>query len=200
MRSVVSILNGTHLTLLVAVGGVVAASLIVDVVGGVSTSLRLRRLMSALASVPDLQSALRLAVADVALTVAYEVDAVPAVGAVRVTRRGAPSPPPTALQMSTPVRVDGDGQFSYPLPWADDEQSSFVETRDTYVELLRAAGFTVRRDEDRLAAVVAAGPPEPGSLTQVDLFGPEFAVRMANNRAGALAGLLSPVLIVAVAA
>lgn len=93
----------------------------------------------------------------------------------------------------------GDGQFSYPLPWADDERSSFVETRDAYVDLLRAAGFTVRHDEDRLAAVTAAGPPEPGSLTQVDLFGPEFAVRMANNRADALAGLLSPVLIVAAA-
>jgi signal transduction histidine kinase len=111
----VSMLHGTHLTLLVALCGVVAASLIADLVAGLSTSLRLRRLMCALASVPDLQGALRVAVADDNLTVAYEVDAEvehdapghPAAGAVRVTRHGAPSPPPTARQMSTPVRVDG---------------------------------------------------------------------------------------------
>lgn len=111
----ISILHGTHLTLLVALCGVVAASRIADLVAEVSTSLRLRRLMSALASVPDLQGALRVAVADDDLTIAYKFDAEgdhdaaghPAPDAVLVTRHGAPSPPPTARRLSTPIRVDG---------------------------------------------------------------------------------------------
>ena len=46
----------------------------------------------------------------------------------------------------------GDGALTYPLPWADDESSSFVETRERYAELLTAAGFRVEVDEDRTAA------------------------------------------------
>ncbi len=54
----------------------------------------------------------------------------------------------------------GDGELTYPLPWADDDSSSFVETRERYVELLQAAGFRIERDEDRTAAV--AGSPATG--------------------------------------
>src|ERR1700712_4913527 len=43
----------------------------------------------------------------------------------------------------------GDGELTYPLPWAEDESSSFVETRQTYAELLQAAGFAIDMDEDR---------------------------------------------------
>ncbi|MGV3758996.1 MAG: SAM-dependent methyltransferase, partial [Actinomycetota bacterium] len=53
----------------------------------------------------------------------------------------------------------GDGELVYPLPWADDASSSFVETRDRYASLLEGAGFVVEHEEDRTAANAAAGPP-----------------------------------------
>ena len=89
------------------------------------------------------------------------------------------------------------GELDYPLPWADNEQSSFVESREQYTKLLSSAGFVVERDEDRTAALASAGPPAPGSLTPGDLFGAGFAERVGNNLAATRAGILSPVLIVA---
>lgn len=94
----------------------------------------------------------------------------------------------------------GDGDLPYPLPWADDERSSFVEQPERYAELLAAAGFTLELDEDRTAAVAAAGSPPPGALTPGDLFGPAFATRIANNVVAATDGTLGAVLMVATAA
>lgn len=91
----------------------------------------------------------------------------------------------------------GAGELTYPLPWADDEASSFVEPRERYASLLAEAGFTVEHDEDRAAAVGEAGPPPPGALTPADLFGPAFAERIGNNLSAMFAGTLSPVLMVA---
>jgi hypothetical protein len=45
----------------------------------------------------------------------------------------------------------GDADLTYPLPWADDETSSFVETRERFPELLEAAGF-----EERIGNNIAA--------------------------------------------
>lgn len=91
----------------------------------------------------------------------------------------------------------GDGELVYPLPWADDESSSFVDTRQRYVELLERAGFSVEHDEDRTAANAASGPPPPGALSPAELFGPGFGERLGNNIAAAMAGTLSAVLMVA---
>jgi SAM-dependent methyltransferase len=91
----------------------------------------------------------------------------------------------------------GDGDLTYPLPWAEDDSSSFVERRDRYVELLRTAGFQIEMDEDRTAAVAAGGPPAAGALTPAVLFGPGFAERIRNNLAATAAGILGSVLIVA---
>lgn len=91
----------------------------------------------------------------------------------------------------------GDGELVYPLPWADDEASSFVETRQRYAELLDSAGFSVEHDEDRTAANAAGGPPAPGALGPGDLFGPGFEERLGNNIAAAMTGTLSAVLMVA---
>jgi MPBQ/MSBQ methyltransferase len=91
----------------------------------------------------------------------------------------------------------GDGELTYPLPWAEDDTSSFVETRERYAALLQAAGFRIERDEDRTVDVAAAGPPLPGALTPGDLFGPGFAERIGNNIAATMNGILAPVLIIA---
>lgn len=91
----------------------------------------------------------------------------------------------------------GDGELTYPLPWADDEASSFVERREQYIELLEEAGFRIEHDEDRTAANAAGGPPPPGTLSPADLFGPGFAERLGNSNSAAMAGTLSAVLLVA---
>jgi ubiquinone/menaquinone biosynthesis C-methylase UbiE len=89
----------------------------------------------------------------------------------------------------------GDADLTYPMPWAEEKSSSFVERRERYRELLEATGFTIESDEDRTAAV--AGPPEPGALTPAALFGSGFAERIGNNITATVAGALAPILIVA---
>ena len=91
----------------------------------------------------------------------------------------------------------GDGELGYPLPWADDEAASFVETRQRYAESLASAGFRVEHDEDRTAGIFAGGPPSPGALSPGDLFGPAFEERVGNNIAAFMAGTLGAVLMVA---
>ena len=47
------------------------------------------------------------------------------------------------------VMRTGDGPLPMPLPWADSEATSFVETPETYRALLAAAGFRVADERDR---------------------------------------------------
>jgi cyclopropane fatty-acyl-phospholipid synthase-like methyltransferase len=82
----------------------------------------------------------------------------------------------------------GEGDLPYPLPWAEDERSSFVETVADYRAHLEAAGFTVEDAEDRTPATL--GPPPAGPLSNVVVFGPRFGHRIANNVAATKAGLL----------
>jgi SAM-dependent methyltransferase len=94
------------------------------------------------------------------------------------------------------------GDLPFPMPWADDERSSFVETQAQYVAALEAAGFVVESTDDRTDEV--AGPPGAGPgpadgppLTPGVIFGPGFAERIANNVAATTAGLLRAVELVA---
>ncbi|MGD9755808.1 MAG: class I SAM-dependent methyltransferase, partial [Acidimicrobiia bacterium] len=91
----------------------------------------------------------------------------------------------------------GEGELPYPLPWADDEATSFVGTRTHYVELLADSGFHLEHEEDRTAANASGGPPPPGALGPGVLFGSAFAERLANNVAAASRGTLGAVLLVA---
>lgn len=91
----------------------------------------------------------------------------------------------------------GTGELTFPLPWADDESSSFVETRERYRELLGAAGFVVDHEEDRTAANAAAGPRPEGRMDPGILFGPGFEERIGNNIGAAMTGTLGAVLLVA---
>jgi MPBQ/MSBQ methyltransferase len=82
----------------------------------------------------------------------------------------------------------GEGGLPYPLPWAEDERSSFVETPADYRAHLEAAGFEVEDLEDRTPATL--GPPPPGPVSNAVVFGPPFVQRVANNVAATKAGLL----------
>lgn len=107
----------------------------------------------------------------------------------RVLRPGA------ALAVFDQMRV-GAGDLPYPLPWAVDERSSFVESPDDYAQHLMDAGFTIEVTEDRTPSI---GPPPLGSgaLSPAVVFGPEFVRRVGNNMRASDDGLLAAVLIVA---
>ena len=88
----------------------------------------------------------------------------------------------------------GDGDVPYPLPWAEDERSSFVETVADYRAHLERAGFEVEDAEDRTPATL--GPPPRGPVSNAVVFGPPFVRRIANNVAATKAGLLGAWLLV----
>ena len=81
-----------------------------------------------------------------------------------------------------------EGELPYPLPWAEDERSSFVETVADYRAHLEAAGFDVEREDDRTPATL--GPPPQGPVSNAVVFGPPFVQRVANNVVATKAGLL----------
>jgi SAM-dependent methyltransferase len=93
-------------------------------------------------------------------------------------------------QMST-----GAGDPPYPLPWAQDARSSFLETVEDYRRRLEAAGFLVDEVEDRTEAVM--GPRPPAAVSPVDVFGAAFAERVGNHVAATREGLLRTVLVLA---
>jgi MPBQ/MSBQ methyltransferase len=88
-----------------------------------------------------------------------------------------------------------EGALTYPLPWAEDERSSFVESAADYERHLTAAGFTVSEVEDRTAAT--SGPPPAGPVSIAVIFGPVFGQRIGNNISASKAGLLRAVVITA---
>jgi SAM-dependent methyltransferase len=91
----------------------------------------------------------------------------------------------------------GEGALPYPLPWAEDERSSFVESVAEYRAHLEAAGFTVEDEEDRTPATLR--PPPQGPVSNAVIFGPPFVQRITNNVAATKAGLLGAWLILSLA-
>jgi ubiquinone/menaquinone biosynthesis C-methylase UbiE len=90
----------------------------------------------------------------------------------------------------------GPGELEYPLPWAADERSSFVETADDYVAALTAAGFEQVEVEDRTGPVPGAPPPS-GRLGPADILGPVYVEGVTHHIAATRSGLLGGVLILA---
>jgi SAM-dependent methyltransferase len=95
-------------------------------------------------------------------------------------------------QMST-----GQGEPTFPLPWAEDPRGSFLETGDDYRRHLESAGFHIEEIEDRTDAVLV--PPPPGAIGPGDIFGPAFLAGVGNYVAAARAGLVRATLILATA-
>ena len=87
------------------------------------------------------------------------------------------------------------GDLPWPLPWADDEQSSFVQTTEEYGDDLVASGFAVEEVDDRTETTL--GPPPPGAIPPDVLLGPGFGQRIGNNVEATKAGTLSAVLLLA---
>lgn len=90
----------------------------------------------------------------------------------------------------------GAGELAYPLPWADDERSSFVETAEAYVEALTAAGFGEIEVKDRTGPVPSA-PPSSGQPTPAAILGPRYVEGVGNHMAATGAGLRGGVLVLA---
>ncbi len=90
----------------------------------------------------------------------------------------------------------GPGDLTYPLPWAEDERSSFVARPEDYRRDLEAAGFVVRTVEDRTAATSRPGPTD-GAIGPAAVFGRPFVERLANNIAATRAGILAPIVMIA---
>ena len=80
------------------------------------------------------------------------------------------------------------GEIPYPVPWAPDERSSFVESPEHYVAALESAGLTVEDVEDRTPATMT--PPPPGAVSNAVVFGEDFARRLDNLVAATRAGTL----------
>lgn len=91
--------------------------------------------------------------------------------------------------------LTGTGDPSYPLPWAEDARTSFLETVEDYLGHLQAAGFAVDEIEDRTEAML--GPRPPANLTPADVFGPGFAKAAGNWMDASRAGLLRSVVVLA---
>jgi MPBQ/MSBQ methyltransferase len=87
------------------------------------------------------------------------------------------------------------GQLEYPLPWAVDERSSFVETTDHYIAALTSAGFTQIEVEDRTGSV--PGPPPGGTPGRAHILGPTYIEGVSNYIAATNAGMLGAVIVLA---
>lgn len=91
----------------------------------------------------------------------------------------------------------GEAAPPYPLPWAEDERSSFLCSPAEYTDALETAGFTIVRTEDRtMATAMPTDGPAP-RLSPAAVFGPQFIERIRNNIAATRAGDLAPVLVLA---
>lgn len=88
----------------------------------------------------------------------------------------------------------GPGDLTWPMPWADDERTSFLETPDDYRRGLEAVGFSVGSLADVTSDTAAH---ETGAVSPVAVFGDVFAERVANYVQAARAGIVGAVRVAA---
>ena len=93
----------------------------------------------------------------------------------------------------------GAGDLKFPVPWATDASTSFVETVATYRAELEAAGFTVVHERDRgefaaeffAAMATRAGAQPPLGLHVI--MGQDAPTKMRNMVAAVTAGVVAPI-------
>ncbi|WP_125610088.1 class I SAM-dependent methyltransferase [Specibacter cremeus] len=83
------------------------------------------------------------------------------------------------------IMVLGGDPETYPLPWADDPDTSFVQPPLAYSDALGQAGFVVDSEANRLAAGIAF--LEQAATAAAGLYGPPLDNLLAAFRAGILA-------------
>ncbi len=116
-----------------------------------------------------------------------------AAGVYRVLGNGSP------FVVYDVMRV-GDGDISYPMPWASDPADSFVERPVDYRGHLEAAGFEIESVTDRGELALQAGAEASANPPPVNighLMGRDFGSMIANLVPAVKAGILAPVEIVA---
>jgi MPBQ/MSBQ methyltransferase len=91
----------------------------------------------------------------------------------------------------------GAGEVPYPMPWAEDPRTSFLETLEAYSGYLKAAGFSVERVDDRTESILGPRPDAP--VSPVDVYGHVYAEGVSNYVGAAKAGTLRAVLLLATA-
>ena len=99
------------------------------------------------------------------------------------------------------VMRTGDGELSFPVPWAETPNLSALETPETYRTSAKAAGFVPETEENRrevaldffarLQAQAASGAPPPLGLH--NLMGPTVKEKVANMIAAVQVGTIAPI-------
>jgi len=94
----------------------------------------------------------------------------------------------------------GDGDLTFPLPWAALAETSFVATPAAYRHALQGAGFSIEAERSRSEFAVAffreqrtRAAEMPAKLDLRAIMGPATAERLGNAACAVEAGLIAPV-------
>jgi len=91
------------------------------------------------------------------------------------------------------MRESGEGELSFPVPWATSPEASFVESAATYRRLLEGAGFAVEKERTRrefaieffrqmrARAAETGGPPPLGLHILMGTSAPQKVANMIDN-------------------
>jgi SAM-dependent methyltransferase len=111
--------------------------------------------------------------------------------------------PGATFALYDPMRGN-DSAIPYPMPWAESEATSFVETPERYRAFLEAAGFRIENVTNRRELVldanreIRARVERGGALPLRNvLIGPERKQRFVNVAAAVESGIIAPTQIIA---
>jgi hypothetical protein len=91
------------------------------------------------------------------------------------------------------MRESGEGDLSFPVPWASSPATSFVESAVAYRRLLESAGFAVQKERSRrefaieffrhmrARAAQQGGPPPLGLHILMSASAPQKVANMIDN-------------------
>jgi hypothetical protein len=104
------------------------------------------------------------------------------------------------------MREGGEGDLSFPVPWASSPETSFVQNAVKYTRLLEAAGFAIQKERSRrefaieffrnmrAQAARGGGPPPLGFHILMGATAPQ---KVANMMANLERGVIAPTEIIA---